>query len=448
MIQQGFRFALRVKPARERVLRGWVGCRRFVWNEALAFQRAQLAAGRKRPGYAALCARLPGLKSEHPWLAEPPAQALQQALKDLCAAWERKYKSRFGAPRFKKRGDGESLRLPQDCMYLEAAGAIKVPKLGVLALRHSRPVLGTVKNVTLGFDGRRWCAALQTERPLLEPESPAPPAEIGLDFGAVKQPEGEVVAMVCSDGARVALPARLTRYERRMRRLQQAVSRKRRGSNNRKKAVARLAACHQRIAAIRADALHQATTAIVREHALVALEDLAVKAMTASAAGTVEAPGKSVRQKAGLNRVILRSGWGRARQMLEYKARWQGRVLVPVPPAHTSQRCAACGYIAAENRPSQARFACVACGHTDHADVNAARNILRRAKDMLAAIAEPSAAGQPPCTAGHAGHQACGADARSTERTRRPPPAAQGGAVGPPLAETTPELEPSGNLHP
>ena len=177
MIQQGFRFALRVKPARERVLRGWVGCRRFVWNEALAFQRAQLAAGRKRPGYAALCARLPGLKSEHPWLAEPPAQALQQALKDLCAAWERKYKSRFGAPRFMKRGDGDSLRLPQDCMYLEAAGAIKVPKLGVLALRHSRPVLGTVKNVTLGFDGRRWCAALQTERPLLEPESPAPPAE-------------------------------------------------------------------------------------------------------------------------------------------------------------------------------------------------------------------------------------------------------------------------------
>lgn len=448
MMQQGFRFALRVKPARERVLRRWVGCRRFVWNEALAFQRAELAAGRKRPGYAALCARLPALKAQHPWLAEPPAQALQQALKDLCAAWERKFTSRFGAPRFKTRGDGDSLRLPQDCAYREAAGAIKVPKLGVLALRQSRPVLGTVKNVTLGFDGRRWCAAIQTERPLPVPETPVPPTEVGLDFGAVKQPEGEVVAMVRSNAERVLLPARQTRYERRMRRLQQAVSRKRRGSNNRKKAVARLAACHRRIAAIRADALHKATTAIVRAHGLVAIEDLAVKAMTASAAGTVEAPGKNVRQKAGLNRVILRSGWGRARQLLKYKARWQGRLLVAVPPAHTSQQCAACGHVAAENRPTQARFACLACGHTDHADVNAARNILRRAKDMLAAVAEPSAAGQPPCTAGHAGHHACGASARNTEQSRRPPPAARGGAVSPPLAGTTPELEHSGNLHP
>ena len=85
-IRHGFRCALRLKARREAVLRRWVGCRRFVFNEALAHQKAEAAAGRKRPGYAALCPRLPALKVLHPWLAEPPAQALQQALKDLCKA--------------------------------------------------------------------------------------------------------------------------------------------------------------------------------------------------------------------------------------------------------------------------------------------------------------------------------------------------------------------------
>lgn len=142
LVRQGFQYALRLKSQREALLRRWAGCRRFVFNEALAHQKAEVAGGRKRPGYATLCARLPELKKLHPWLAEPPAQALQQALKDLCAAWERKYTSRFGAPRFKRRGEGDTLRLPQDCAYDAAAGTLRLPKLGEVRLRHSRQALG------------------------------------------------------------------------------------------------------------------------------------------------------------------------------------------------------------------------------------------------------------------------------------------------------------------
>jgi hypothetical protein len=86
---QGYLYALRLKPQKEALLRRWVGCRRWVWNEALAFQRAELEAGRGRPTYGELSARLPVLKRAHPWLAVPPAQVLQQTLKDLCETWDK-----------------------------------------------------------------------------------------------------------------------------------------------------------------------------------------------------------------------------------------------------------------------------------------------------------------------------------------------------------------------
>ena len=246
------------------------------------------------------------------------------------------------------------------------------------------------------------------------------------------------------------LPActlRIGRYERRMKRLQQAVSRKKRGSANRKRAVARLGTIHARIAAMRRDFLHQRTAELVRGHALIAIEDLAVKSMTASAAGTVEAPGKNVRAKAGLNRTILRNGWSMARGMLEYKAAWSGVMLMAVPPAYTSQACSACGFADAGNRPSQARFVCLACGHAEHADRNAAKNILRRAQEQLGGDAENEvqSGGRPTSTAGCAGTHAC--EGAATPR-RRPRSAAQGASVGAPLAGTVSGLSLPGNLHP
>jgi putative transposase len=446
LIRQGFQYALRLKVQREAVLRRWVGCRRFVFNEALEHQRGEVAAGRKRPGYAALCARLPSLKAQHVWLSEPPAQALQQALKDLCKAWDAKYTSRLGAPRFKKKGEGDTLRLPQDCKYDAAAGLVHLPKLGAVRLRHSREALGALKNVTLRQERGRWVASLQTERDV-EVLAPAASAAVGLDFGAA-------TTIMPSAGAPIELPVRIGRYERRMKRLQRSVSRKKGGSANRRKAVARLNACHSHIAAMRRDFLHQHTTGLVQGHALIAIEDLAVKNMTASAAGTVQAPGRNVKAKAGLNRTILRNGWSMARQMLEYKAAWSGAMLVAVPPAYTSQECSSCGHTAGENRRTQAVFECVACGHAENADRNAAKNILRRGQEMLAvsSCAEPiQPGGCPASTPGHCGElMPVKAPLVSKGKMRRPRPrsAAQGGLVEPPLAGTISGLSLPGNLHP
>jgi len=133
--------------------------------------------------------------------------------------------------------------------------------------------------------------------------------------------------------------------------------------------VARLRA---READARKDWAEKASTDIARRFDMIRVEDLRIRNMTRSAKGTARAPGQNVRQKAGLNREILRSGWGLLARRLEDKA--AGRV-EKIRPAFTSQRCSACGHVDAESRESQARFVCTACGFADHADVNAARNI-------------------------------------------------------------------------
>lgn len=183
LVRQGYQYATCLMAHREVVLRRWVGCRCFVFNEALSHRRAEMAAGRQRSGYSALCARLPALKVAHPWLAEPPAEALQQALKDLCKAWDARFAARLGAPRFKRKGQGDTLRLPQDCRYDAAAGTLHLPKLGALRLCHSREALGKLENLAPRQERGRWITSLQTQREL-EPAAPAATAAAGLDFGA------------------------------------------------------------------------------------------------------------------------------------------------------------------------------------------------------------------------------------------------------------------------
>ncbi len=107
------------------------------------------------------------------------------------------------------------------------------------------------------------------------------------------------------------------------------------------------------------------------------VEDLKIINMVRSAKGTVKAPGTNVAAKAGLNRSICDAGWGQFVTILRAKAEDAGRVVIAVDPRHTSQTCSECGHVAAANRVSQAEFRCRACGHEQHADINAARNILR-----------------------------------------------------------------------
>ena len=197
---------------------------------------------------------------------------------------------------------------------------------------------------------------------------------------------GVAFFLTTSDGEVVENPRWFDKYKRELRIAQRSVARKPKGSNNRRKAVHKLSKLHQKISRCRKDFLHKTSTDLVKQNNLIAIEDLRLKNMSKSAKGTVDAPGNNVKQKSGLNRSMLDLGVGNFFTMLEYKADWYGRELIKVNPKDTSRTCHSCGHVAKESRKSQSQFACVKCGYTANADVNAAQNILDRAGLVLANV--------------------------------------------------------------
>jgi len=383
---KAYRFQLRTRPRDEALLRRFAGAGRWVWNRALAEQCARHARGEKYASYVEMAKWLTTWRNDPAtvWLSDHPIHPQQQVLRRLDAAYKRFFtaakaghaggRGRTGPPSFKRRGEEPGIRFPDPKQFaLDAAnGRIKLPKLGWLRIRMSQPVEGVLRNVSISREGHgsgsRWFVSLQVQVPETVPALGVAPT-LGIDVGLAK-----FAAM--SDGTLVDPLKALARQERRLRHYQRSVSRKVKGSANRRKAVARLGNLHRRIARQRSDWLHKLTTDLADAHPVIALEDLRIKNMSASAKGTVDAPGQKVRQKAGLNRSILDAAWGEFARQITYKVEWRGGQVILANPAYTSRTCRICGHEAAENRKTQAVFACVACGHTENADVHAAKNIL------------------------------------------------------------------------
>jgi len=328
-----------------------------------------------------------------PWLKVAPVHPLQHALKDLDRAYQNFFEKRADFPRFKKRGLHDSFRFPDSKQFKLDQGnnRIFLPKLGWLRYRNSRQVLGTLKNVTVSLSAGHWYVSIQTEREVAVPLHAAPLA-VGIDLGVVR-------FATLSDGTVYAPLNSFKRHETALRKAQQAMSRKVKFSANWKKAKARVQRLHARIGNARRDYLHKTSTAISQNHAMVCIEDLQVRNMSKSAAGTTEQPGRNVRAKSGLNKAILDQGWFEFRRQLDYKLAWRGGWLVTVPPQNTSRTCPCCGHVSADNRQTQARFACVECGFEDNADVVGAINVLRAGHARFAC--EVSGEVMPPAAGTH-----------------------------------------------
>lgn len=377
-------FSYRLEPGSDQWhrLHRQAGCARFVWNRAVELTRSYRARGEAVPNYAALSQHLRPWKQTYPFLAtDAHSQVLQQKLRDLDKAWAACFDPQrpwMAEPRFKKRGDGDSIRFPQG--FAVEGNRLKLPKVGRVRFRKSRnlPAGAEVRSVVVTRDGDHWFAHLQCTMPMADPGYHPAHNLIGLDLGVAR-------FLTASDGT--VFPAITARYERLQRQLvteQRRLARKGKGSNNRAKQRKRVASVHRKLRNIRHDFAHQVSTALAKSHGWIAVEDLNVGNMTKSAAGTVDNPGTNVRQKAGLNRSILTQGWGQFLAKLDYKLAERGGDLVRVDPAHTSQMCPACGHTDSANRPSQAKFACRACSHTDHADHVGAINVRARGMEALA----------------------------------------------------------------
>ena len=367
--------------ARHRKLVRIAGACRYVWNHFLACNRRDYATYKLRKlmfdagllvekpsppslSFQSMGVRFTALRRETPWLKLLPYAPVRYVLKYQAEAWKRAFAS-GGFPRFKARRGDDSFTIPQNVRVRD--GFLSVPKVGRVRLsrrggnRYAEysPVKATVKRV----NGKWYCVVVYKVSTVDRPDNGL---ALGVDMNC-----GQVAA---STGDLLRMPD-MARLQARKRRYQRMVARRRKGSNRRSRARRRLARTQRRIATIRHRWHHETSRTLADTAGLLAVENLKTKAMTRSAKGSADDPGRNVRQKAGLNREILNTGWSQLRRMLEYKA---AHVEV-VSPMYTSQKCRRCGAVDPTNRKTQSEFKCVYCGHKGNADVNAALNIMASA---------------------------------------------------------------------
>ena len=342
---------------------------RYVWNLAVEQQSWWRPGRRSAPGYLEQCRQLTAARKENIWLADGSQMVQQQALRDHARAMSGFFAGTHRRPSWRKAGRNEGFRIVAivacDIRRLNRHwGQVRVPKAGWIRFRWSRAVPAGVKSyrVTQDRAGRWHVAFTHVPSPI---EGPGTGKVVGIDRGVV-------VSAALSTGEMLTVPGLTTAEQQRLRRMKRKLAKASPGSNRRGRVRTSVARLKVREADRRKDWYEKLSTRLSREFDIIRVENLSVRNMTRSAKGTVTAPGRNVRQKASLNRGILNSGWGQLVRRLEDKA--PGRV-ERVDPAFTSQRCSACGRIAAGSRESQAWFRCIACGYASNADANAARNI-------------------------------------------------------------------------
>jgi transposase len=303
------------------------------------------------------------------WLAEGSVIVQQQAIRDHRQAMTNFFAGTHRRPTWRKAGRDEGFRIvhlrPGDVRRLSRhAGEVRIPKAGWVRFRWSRPVSADAKSCRITQDrARRWHVAFAV---IPDPvPGPGTGQVVGIDRGIA-------VSAALSTGELLHAPGLSNGERTRLVKLQRRLARAMGGSRRRHRIKLAVARLRVREADRRKDWAEKASTDLARRFDVIRVEDLDIIGMTRSAKGTAQRPGRNVRAKAGLNRGILRSGWGLMVRRLEDKA--PGRV-ERIHPAFTSQRCSACGHIAAGSRESQALYRCVACGFACNADVNAAINI-------------------------------------------------------------------------
>ncbi len=359
MIFRGFRYRLVPTQEQEILFEQFAGVCRLVYNLAWEQRRDWR---RKGINFASQCRELTLLRAEYDWVAAVYVTCQEQALRDLDKAYQDFFcgQKRYPSPR--RKGLHDSFRFKgreTDIRRLNAKwSAVRVPKIGWVKFRDTRPVAGEIRTVTISRSGDAWYVAVAS---LIEHEAPATAAPcVGIDRGIAN-------TISLSTGEHFSVPASLIAIDHRKRAAQRVLCRRKKGSRRRAKALRIVSRLSARLANARKDWQHRTSLDIARRFGLAAIEDLKIKNMTASGKG-----------KRGLNRSILNQGWGAFALMLTYKMEERGGTVVKVPAAYTSQTCSECGVIDRESRESQASFHCRHCGHRAHADTNAAIEILRR----------------------------------------------------------------------
>lgn len=353
---------------------------RYVWNLAVE-QFNWGRSGRPAPASAERQRQLAEARQAFCWLRQGSSSVQQQALRDFDRAVAGFFGGTHGRPtwRRKHQHEGFCVRDTKVKVYNRKWAAILVPKLGWVRFRLSRSLppgalgMGRITRDKAG----RWHISFPA------PQPPVP--DLGRTGRPVGIDRGVATTIATSDGQMLRAPVMRRGESSRVTRLQANLARQVKGSRRRSRTKLRIARLHRRVADRRRNWVEQTTTRLAASYETVAIEALPVRTMVRrpkprsdpNDAGHFLLNGAAA--KAGLNRSIHANCWGLIAQRLAHKMSASGTSLVVVPAQYSSQQCRKCGHTSPENRKSQAKFRCQACGHADHADRNAAKNILARA---------------------------------------------------------------------
>jgi putative transposase len=358
---QAFRYELDPNATQRLLLAKHAGCARFAWNWGLQRRIEQFEQNEGDARFTNAFRQHKALNrlkpTEFPWMYEVSKCAPQQALRDLERAFKnfrqgRREGRRVGFPKFKKKGRRDSFRLTGTIHVKH--NKVQLPRLGEMRTKESTEKFqGRILSAVVSRQADRWFASLNVE---VERPDPAPiKGEIvGVDVGLN-------CFFALSNGDKKSAPKPLATNLKKLRRLSRQHSRKRKGSQNRKKSALKLARLHARIGNIRRDHLHKCSTELAKTKLVIVVEDLHVKGML---------------RNEKLARQISDVGWGEFRRMLEYKTVWYGSHLVVAPRfLPSSKMCSVCRHKLPELPLAVRDWDCPQCQTHHDRDVNAAQNL-------------------------------------------------------------------------
>ncbi len=377
-----YRYRLHPTVKQTNVLAEQLNYQRELYNAALEERIGAWTWERRSVSYFDQCRTLTGLKEVRPEVVACGVTLCRGTLKRLDHAFQgffarAKRGDNPGFPRFKSAQRFDSLqwedraswRLKPDERRLRLHG------IGEVKTNYHRSFEGIPKAITVKREGTKWWLNVRCVDVPARPLAPTG-RKTGLDLGVVN-------LVTTSDGEFHQGDQFEAKAREKLAQAQRSLAPKQRGSNRRRRQVDAVARLHRKVKNQRMNAAHQLSRTLVNNYDLIVVEDLKIKNMVRSpkAKPDPDQPGgylpNGATAKAGLNRSIHDAGWATLLSLLSYKAESAGRTVVTVDARYTSQTCFVCGHVEAGNRVSQAVFRCCSCGHETHADVNAARNILR-----------------------------------------------------------------------
>ncbi|WP_405769981.1 RNA-guided endonuclease InsQ/TnpB family protein [Streptomyces sp. NBC_01538] len=400
-MQLRYAFRLYPEPGQRVALARAFGCARVVFNDAVRARQDARTAQEPCPGAAALSQRLVTRAKNTPersWLAEVSSVVLQQALRDVEAAYQNFFASlkgerkgrKVGAPRFRSRKDArQAIRFTANARWkITEGGRLSLPKIGDVKVKWSQALPAMPSSVTVILDaaGRYFASFVidtddHTDRARWD--DPESEAAIGIDLGLAH-------FAVLSDGTKIDSPRFLRRAEKKLKKTQRELSRKRKGSKNREKARLKVARAHAAVADARKEFHHQLSTKLIRDNQAVAVEDLAVSGLA----------------RTRLAKSVHDAGWSQFVTMLEYKAQRYGRKFVKIGRFEpTSQVCSACGHRDGPKPLHVREWTCPACDTLHDRDHNAAINVKQAAGLAVSACGAPVRPGLVPAQREETGSQ-------------------------------------------